>query len=46
MAGLILPDVEGFEVLCRKWAPGNDTPVLVLSGPQATAAACLGYGQR
>jgi two-component system cell cycle response regulator CtrA len=41
---LVLPDIEGFEVVRRLRAARNDTPVLILSGLTRPAARVKGLG--
>ena len=41
---LILPDVEGFEVVRRMRTSRNDTPVLILSGLSRPQAKVKGFG--
>jgi two-component system cell cycle response regulator CtrA len=41
---LILPDIEGFEVLRRMRAARNDTPVLILTGLSRPQAKVKGFG--
>jgi two-component system, cell cycle response regulator CtrA len=41
---LLLPDIEGFEVVRRMRAAQNDTPVLILSGLTRPAAQVKGLG--
>ena len=43
---LMLPDIEGFEVVRRMRVSRNDTPVLILSGLSRPQAKVKGFGSR